>query len=338
MLVGDNAPMRVRKPWLALGVVVLAGLATAALVWTAAADRPAAGAARLTQAVCALTRADGAVGVRDVAGMTRFAQTDVFYFDKPARIAGWLDEQALAVGLDGARPVRFDLTARALDTRAVVNDPEISRAAELQAAAVALPTPNPAHAYVNGAVRVRPRPGHVGEALLFHSGGAALRITADATACALGVNSDPGGGLPIIAAEWSPDGRRIAFLLQADQARLGPARLRVLDRETLTLSELAVDGPFVATSLAWHPDAKRLLLTVVDDVSAPSLESLALIDVDAWTIDRDAFPGASYFAASHWGAHWSPDGFTLAVACGEPADPEGTLTRGKACLFGEQAR
>jgi hypothetical protein len=329
--------MHVKRTGLALGVVALAGVASAALLWTVAITRARSSAAQVSEVACTLTRLNRADTLREQPDAMRFAQTDAFDFAKPTRIVGWLDERALAVEAEGIRVARYDLVSRALIADAPVGD--VSRnAAQPVDRSIALPTPDPAHTYVSAAVRERQRPGRAGsvDVLYFHSGGAVLHNRIDSTRCALPVNSDVAGALPIITAEWSPDGERIAFLLQADPARLGPARLRVLDREAQTLTDLPFDGVFAATSLAWHPDAKRLLLTVVEDASAPSYESLAVVDVDARTIDRAVIAGARFFAASHWGAHWSPDGTALAVACAEPLEPDGPLTFGKACLFKER--
>jgi hypothetical protein len=330
--------MPAKRMWIWLGAALLSVAALAVVVRVASERALPTATGQAREVVCDV-RWDPAPAIRrDLrAPLPRFAPTDAIALDQPMRVAGWSGPRVLALG---DQPLSdYDLDTRQLRAAAQTTGRSNVDTAT-PAAFPPLPTPDPSHAYVNGATRSRANP-RTTDTLYFHSGGAVLQRalpSREISRCALAINTGSDGALPIIDVTWSPDGKSLAALVKADAGRLGPALLRVLDIESMRLRELSTDSPLVATSLAWRPNGEHILLTIADNPANPSEESLALVDLAASAIDRDAFGGERFYAASFWGVHWSPDGKSVAVACAQPATPDAALERGRVCLLTEVAQ
>ncbi len=273
----------------------------------------------------------------------------VYTLDAPARIAAWAqDDTLLIVQTDAFTSTeRVGLLAletgavRALTTRA--SSPLLPELANKNAREIALaapespnvalidllPTGDPAHAYVDGAVRTRIRP-HGPERLVFRSSGALL-VGAAGPPCVWRINRDAAGVLlPLVDAAWSSDGRYLAALVQTDPLRLGATHVRVIDTESGLLTPFDT-GAAPVGGIGWRPQGTQVLLTIADQAERSSYESLHLLDVRTAALAPISQIGAQ-FSPSYWGAQFSTDGARLAVACAAPK-PDQPLTDGRVCLF-----
>jgi hypothetical protein len=161
----------------------------------------------------------------------------------------------------------------------------------------------------------------------------ALLDGAGGPGCDLGINraSGEGADLPVIAAEWSSDGRYLAVLLLADAARLGPTVLRIIDMSDNTWRQFD-PGPRAISGATWRPGSHTMLLTsALIGEERDTLNMLSVLADGAIAL-APLGDGLTFFAPSYWGVRFSPDGERLAIACVQP-EADGVVRRGALCVW-----
>ncbi|MEJ5308605.1 MAG: hypothetical protein WHX52_02430 [Anaerolineae bacterium] len=111
---------------------------------------------------------------------------------------------------------------------------------------------------------------------------------------------------------WSPDGKTLAYIHQADGQNHGQVVLYAVDAEQ---SDTLVEAPEHAGALEWSPDGRHLLL----DSGTGAVRQLAVVEVAS---------GAVLYETSALGYAWSPDGLHLALGLRQPLDTPISLETG----------
>ncbi|MBN1303089.1 MAG: PD40 domain-containing protein [Anaerolineales bacterium] len=107
----------------------------------------------------------------------------------------------------------------------------------------------------------------------------------------------------IVAVNWSPDGRRLAFAMAVDQPNAYEIFLLDLNAETLSPQRLSYGLDGIGGSLDWSPDAEKLLIYA----GPVGNKSIYQIETASGAITQLTDDGGNNAAASY-----SPDGRQIA--------------------------
>lgn len=125
----------------------------------------------------------------------------------------------------------------------------------------------------------------------------------------------------VLAAQWSPDGERIAFSARDDTSPFAAADLFVVDADGTNLRRIT-QTPLFEDNPIWSPDGSRLLYERFENVENGSGRELMVVDVNGGN-PRVVFPDLGVGQ----GFTWAPDGQRIAFIAG--------CTRAAPCLQDE---
>jgi Tol biopolymer transport system component/DNA-binding winged helix-turn-helix (wHTH) protein len=141
-----------------------------------------------------------------------------------------------------------------------------------------------------------------------------------------------------LASAWSPDGRLIAFMRQADPEATGIYVISPLGGAERKVADITPYGSWEPLGVSWSPDGKWLSFSKANLLarkadSSPGHFSIHLVNVE--TREERVVPDPADDCANTWQAVFSPDGKSLASVC--------VLTGGVAKIYlqtadGKQAR
>ena len=134
----------------------------------------------------------------------------------------------------------------------------------------------------------------------------------DGSAPALRVTTGPGAKF---APRWSPDGRRLAYVLDLDGGEVFD--VYVYDLATARHANLTPDTPdAIQPNFCWSPDGSRIAF--ISDRSGR---------FDTYVMPATGGPARPVLSLSHpeWEVHWSPDGRWLAVVAETHGQDYGTF-------------
>lgn len=326
-------------------VIVATTTVVPAIAPTAAATLPSAPPRALISAgpgaLCPLVQREAIV--RDAAASLSLTTPGTRYLTaEPQRLIDWTSRGMLTLSRrQGGREVTsiYDPLAGTMTMQPGVPAADAIGGVKVDAPWLAAPrlTGVAQPAFADISVRSVVRPG-ASTIAAFSSYRIALLDSAGGPGCELAINraGGEGGDLPVIAAEWSSDGRYLAVLLLADAARLGPTALRIIDMNDNTWRQVDL-GTRAISSATWRPGSHTLLLTAAPIGEERDTLSMLSVLADGALAHAPFGDGLTFFAPSHWGVRFSPDGERLAIACVEP-DVDGVVRRGALCVWEVQPR
>ncbi len=119
-----------------------------------------------------------------------------------------------------------------------------------------------------------------------------------------------------LVSSWSPDGRFIAFMRQAEPDASGIYVISPLGGAERKVASITPYGSWEPLGVSWSPDGKWLAFSKVNSKRAnasPAHFSIHLVNVE--TSEERALPDPSEDCANTWQAAFSPDGRYLASVC-----------------------
>jgi Tol biopolymer transport system component len=141
-----------------------------------------------------------------------------------------------------------------------------------------------------------------------------------------------------LGSAWSPDGRLIAFMRQADPEGTGIYVISPLGGAERKVANITAYGDFAPLGVSWSPDGKWLAYSKAKSAAKKadsSAEHFSIHLVNVETAEERVVPDPSGDCANTWQAAFSPDGKYIASVC--------VFTNGVATIYvqspdGTQAR
>ena len=116
-----------------------------------------------------------------------------------------------------------------------------------------------------------------------------------------------------LVSAWSPDGRYIAFMRQAEPDNSGIYLISSLGGAERKLTTITPYGSWEPMGLNWSPDGKWVAFPKAKADSSQTHFSIHLVNVE--TTEERVVPAPSRLCANTWQPAFSPDGKHLASAC-----------------------
>ena len=121
-----------------------------------------------------------------------------------------------------------------------------------------------------------------------------------------------------LASAWSPDGRFIAFMRQAEPDATGIYLISALGGSERKLADITPFGGWAPFALSWSSDSKWVAFskggsTTAKEGTSPQHLSIHLVNAD--TTEERVLPDPSPDCAHIWQPAFSPDGRSIASVC-----------------------
>lgn len=137
--------------------------------------------------------------------------------------------------------------------------------------------------------------------------------------------------------QWSPNGRYLAALTTVGDPVVRFIDLTMVDVRTGKTQRIDLGHQYLA-AFAWGPNSRHLVvLAEADRYSRPNQYDLYVVDTET-AASEVVLQSDSLMFAGAYGLAWSPTGKTVAVACPNVDLTSGTISEGRLCIVGVEAK